>query len=231
MSSRRQYLAQSELVEFANITIEDATEADDQISQAEELIDSYVGFVQPFFCGKLEGKAFAGSATSITLESVHQNAYDDNYFTYCFVEIIGGTGAGQRQKITASTKAGVLTTETFSTPPDSTSFYRIFQLGKFPREKDVTSYNRTAPTTYYKSIPEAVKRATAAQVEYKIEMGEKFFSTDSSDKTSESLGDYSYTKEGRGDQGIGNKLIAPKARNLLRGLVVRFGQFDLENTI
>src|SRR5688572_26529234 len=231
MSSRRQYLTQEELSEFADVTITNGTEADDQISQAEEMIDSYVGFVKPFMRDQVEGMASSGSTTSLTLESLHQNAYDDDYFTYCFVEIIGGTGAGQRRKITASTKAGVLTTETFSTAPDSTSFYRIFQLGKFPRQQDVSGFTRSGTAKYYKYIPEEVKRATAAQLQYVIEMGAKFFATDQADKSSERIGDYAYTKgDGDGNMSTISKLIAPKARQLLHGFVNRVGKFELEET-
>lgn len=227
-TSRRQYLSQTELAQLADINITDTTEADDRISQAEELVDAYVGFVIPFLREKIIGKASAGGSTSLTLEQDHQNAYEDDYFTYCTVEIISGTGKGQRRLITASTKVGVLTTESFTTPPDSTSFYKIFQLGKFPRYQDCEYYNRNSSNKWIKSIPENVKRAVAAQVQFAIEVGDDYFNSDQSDKSSESLGDYSYTTGGgAGSGGLSSlkRLVGPKARAFLRSLIVRVGCF------
>lgn len=222
-TSRRGYLSQLELEQLADITITDTDEADDKISQAEEIIDSYVGYQNSFMDYKVTGMASAGGASTITLEASQQNTYDVDYFRLCEVEIIGGTGIGQRRKITGSTKAGVLTVdESWTTTPDSTSFYKIYQVGKFPRVLDVESATNGIYTTYYKAIPEAVKRAVAAQIEYMIEMGDSFFAGDKSEMESESIGDYSYTK-GQGVSGI-NKLIAPKAKVLLRGIFNRTGR-------
>lgn len=222
MASKRDYLSTTELEEYADITITDATEADDQISQAEELIDAYVGHQDKFITRNLTGMLAAGGTTSHTLKSSHQNVYNANYLKGCYLEIIGGTGSGQRQKITASTKAGVLTTDTFSTSTGADSFYKIYQIGKFPRRSDVHHDTENSPNTYYKQIPEAVKRATAAQVEYRIGVGDEFFTGDKADMDAEAIGDYSYSKSGKG-VGI-HKLIAPKARMLLRGITNRRGQ-------
>lgn len=223
MASRRNYLTQAELAQFADITITDTTEADDQISQAEELIDAYVGPQESFLPNPIEGRASAGGSSSLTLQSNQQNIYDVDYFKWCEVEIIGGTGAGQRRVITASTLAGVLTVASaWDTTPTTTSFYRIYQLGKFPRHCDVTFYSEQSPSTYYKQIPEQIKRATAAQVLYVIEMGESFMSGDGADKTSESIGDYSYTNAP--SAATVYKLISPKVRLMLKGIVNRTGQ-------
>ena len=65
----------------------------------------------------------------------------------------------------------------------------------------------------------------AAQVEYRINMGEAFFKTDQSEKVSERIGDYAY--ENANSQGVGllgvEKLIAPGAKLLLRGIKSRIG--------
>lgn len=221
-TSRRGYLSQSELEQYADITITDTTEADDQISQAEELIDAYVGFIQRHFRYVIQGKAVSASSTSLTLQADQQTTNYTDYYKGLNIEIIGGTGAGQRRKITASTAAGVLTTETFTTAPDSTSVYKIYQLGKFPRQKDVFFDSVNSPSTYYKNIPEEVKRAVAAQVQFMIQMGSAFFASDKSNLDSETIGDYSYTKSG-GSSGSLETLIAPKAKALLRGIVNRTG--------
>ena len=155
MASRRNYLGQTELAQFADITITDTTEADDQISMAEEIIDAFVGYQRKYYDQEISGLAAGGGGSSITLESLHQNIYDIDFFKWCEVEIIGGTGSGQRRVITASTKAGVLTTASAwdTTPVASSSFYKIYQLGKFPRVQDGYFDGRNSPYTYYKSIP------------------------------------------------------------------------------
>lgn len=221
-TSRRGYLSQSELEQLANITITDATEADDRISQAEEMIDAYVGYQNKYMPEKIIGLTDTAGASTLTLETAQQNTYSADYFKLCQVEILGGTGVGQRRKITGNTKEGVLTVDTaWSTIPSSDSLYRIEQIGKFPRHCDVVSYTNGATTTYYKAIPEAIKRAVAAQIEYLIEMGDSFFAGDKSEMQSESIGDYSYTK-GNGVSGIA-KLISPKAKTLLNGIFNRTG--------
>lgn len=228
-TSRRGYLSQSELEQFANITITDTTEADDRISQAEELIDAYVGPQEQYMVDSVKGLAAAAGASSLTLETSQQNNYDADYFKLCEVEILGGTGAGQRRKITGSTKAGVLTIDSaWVTTPSTDSFYKISQIGKFPRRCDVETYSNTGGvTTYYKAIPEKIKRAVAAQIEFIIEMGDDFFAGDKAEKQSESIGDYSYTKgEGLSLASI-SKLVAPKAKALLKGIYNRTGSIEL----
>lgn len=221
-TSRRGYLSQAELAQFADITITDTTEADDQISQAEEMIDSYVGYHDKFMTETVQGRCASAGASSFTLQQNQQNSWDVDYFKLCEVEIIGGTGAGQRRKITGSTKAGVNTVDTaWATSLDTTSFYKIYQLGKFPRKCDVVSYSEQSPTTYYKQIPEAVKRAVAAQVAFIIAKGASFFTGANSTLQSESIGDYSYT---RGSGAVSELMIAPSAKNYLAGIYRRIGK-------
>lgn len=224
-TSRRGYLSQTELAQYANISITNTTEADDVISQAEELIDAYVGFQIKHLEEIVTGRAATAGASTLTLQSSQQNVYDVDYYALCEIEILGGTGAGQRRKITGSTKTGVLTVDTaWTTTPDTTSFYKIYQLGKFPRIEDVTFYSDSDPVTYYKSIPEEVKRAVAAQVEFIAEMGDSYFAGQGSEKTSESIGDYSYT---RSEGSALTRLIAPKVKSLLRGIICRVGQMSV----
>lgn len=221
-TSRRGYLSRAELAQFSNISITDDTEADDRISQAEEMIDAYVGYIEKFMEREYEGRVSAAGSNTFTLQSDQQNTLDVNYFQLCEVEILGGTGAGQRRKITGSTRAGVITVDTaWATSLDTTSFYKIYQLGKFPRCCDVTLYSTQSPTTYYKQIPEAVKRAVAAQVDFIIEMGDSYFSGDNSIKQSESIGDYSYSMA---QNGATYRLISSRTKDLLRGYTSRIGR-------
>lgn len=223
-TSKRQYLSQDELAEYADITITDENEADTKISQAEELIDAYVGFQHRAVNDRIEGRVASATSTTVTLEaSNHQNVYQKDYLRYCQIEIVGGTGVGQRQIITGSTYAGVVTTAAWTTTPDSTSYYKITQLGKFPRSQDQYFDGNASPQVYVKSIPEAIKRATAAQVEYIINQGDEFFSTDQSSIQSEHIGNYSYTRGSDGGSAGTINLIAPKAKSLLKGIVNRKG--------
>lgn len=221
MASRRNYVTATEVNDLAGFTPTDV-----QISEAEEIIDAYVGHQRRFLEIEIRGRAQAGSGNTLTLQDDEVDKYEIDYFKWTEIEIIGGTGAGQRRIITASTKAGVVTVASnWNTQPDNTSIYRIYQLGKFPRYQDVYYYTDSTPYQYAKSIPEAVKRAVAAQCEYINEMGDEFFSSDKSEKVSESIGDYSYTNS-EGDAGSSglSKLIAPKARLLLRGYKNRLGE-------
>lgn len=214
-TTRRGYLSQTELAQYANIEIIDAAEADDQISQAEEIIDAYVRQAERFVRVRISGTATGGTTTTL-IDTQYLTQYS-GYYTGLELEILAGAGAGKRLRITGNDK----TTKTITFTPaleatiDTTSVYTIYQLGLFPRYKDVLYTN----DTYYKRIPEAVKRATAAQVEYIIEKGEAYFKGGAELK-SESIGDYSYTR----DTGSMTSLIAPKARLLLKGYVNRTGQ-------
>lgn len=216
MSSRRLYATATEINAAFGFTPTDA-----QMDIAESLIDSYVGFQEKFLCHPITGRAAAGGAASITLEVSQQNLYELDYFKYCEVEIIGGTGAGQRRTVSTNVKASGLVTVSanWDTVPDATSIYRIYQLGKFPREKDAVFYSSSAPFAYAKSIPDAVRQAAMAQVEYMHNMGDTFFGTDKADKVSEDIGDYSYENaaSGVGVTGV-SKFIAPKAKLLLKGI-------------
>lgn len=216
MASRRGYLTQAELAQYADITIIDPTEADDQISMAEELIDEYAGFQQKFMQLRVDGLVTVGGSTTFTLRSTQQNTMNIDFLKGCWIEVIGGTGSGQLRKITGQTLPGLVTVETaFSPALDTTSYYKIWQLGKFPRHCDVV-YNSDTTNTYYKSIPEKVRRAVAAQVEYMINMGSAFFASDKLDLKREKIGDYEYEKD-MGTSGTAD-LIAPKAKMLLKGI-------------
>lgn len=224
--SKRKYLTIAELEEYANIEVTDEALAKKQISRAEDLIDSFVGPQIKFLRHEIVGLAVEGGTATIKLEQQHQFLYEKDYFKYTEIKIIGGTGEGQVRTVLSSTKEGVLTVDSnWSTAPNSSSYYQINQRAKFPRYVDVKYYTTIQPSVYLKTIPEAVKLATAAQVQYMNEMGESFFDTDKSEKTSERLGDYSYSVgvgTGGGVTGVA-RFIAPKAKMLLRGIQNRTG--------
>lgn len=210
--TKRQYVSNSDIEQFSNIQVTDVTEAEDQITQAEEMVDSYVGFQEKHITGIYSGLATSGGADYLvdTSSDSPLKIFYDDYFTYCVVEIIGGTGKGQTSPVVSSDQSSnKIFVNGFSISPDNTSFYVIRQLGKFPRDCDafIEGYK------YYKSIPEAVKRATLAQIEYLIEKGSDFFSG-AVDYESETLEGYSYNlKKGKA------RFMSPTARNLLKGIM------------
>lgn len=218
MMSQRNYLTIPELEQFADIVVTDAAEALDQISQAEELIDSYVGYQNRFMPRPKTGQATAViSKTIFDIDNRTNLDVYDGFYEGCILRIVGGSGKGSSRLIASSNKlAKSVTYEGELIALDSTSIFEISQLGKFPRRKDVVM-NRDS-TLYLKSIPEAVRRATAAQVEYMIGMGAEFFSGDDADYNSENIGSYGYSKGSTsGNMNANIKMIAPRARTLLRG--------------
>lgn len=231
MSSRRNYLSQTELAEYADIIIEDTAEADDRITQAEEIIDAYVGTQDQFIEVNYNRTGLVTSATTNTLvdTSLYSalNKLDDDYFERCEVEIVKGTGSGQIRSIASSSKAdgSITVVNNWTTAPDATSYYVIRQLAKFPRKKDVFFYSPTK--RYSKQVPDAVKRATAAQVQYMITQGDEFFAGDSTLKQAEQIGKYSYSM-GNGSIAA-DRVIAPKAKLYLRGFANRTGVLMSEN--
>lgn len=217
IETKRGYATKSELESYADIAITDNAEAIERINLAEEIIDSYVGFQNKFMRYDITGQATSGTTTTLTDTSGDSqiNGTNENRFSYCILQILSGTNAGEERTIISNDGDGVLTVESaFSSAIDSTSIYRIYQLGKFPRAIDYVSIS----DVYYKFIPEQVKRATLAQVEYMIDMGDDFF-TGSVQKEGESIDGYSYKI--KGDV---RRIIAPKAREYLHGIVNRRGK-------
>lgn len=205
-----------------------------QIALAEQAIDNYIGAQQKHIPNtfRVEPTAFAGSNKTIYDTSNNTQLYQvDGYFVNCVIEIIGGTGAGQVRLITSSDKddRSVTVTDAWDTAPDTTSFMKIYQLGKFPRSKDVLQNN--AGTAYYKSVPDQVKAAVIAQVQFMIAQGDSFFEGDDTSKESESIGDYSYSRGGGagGSQTSAVRMLGPRARTLLKGFKNSVGSFSAEN--
>jgi hypothetical protein len=224
MAQKRQYVTAAEVNEDFGFLPTDV-----QICDAEELIDWYVGPQPKFFYRTIVGLNSGGSSTtSIKLQSNQQNIYYPDYFKYCWVQIVDGTGAGQVALVASNDKAGTLTLDTsepFTVAVDNTSYYRVYQLGKFPRVQDTIFDGLNTPQKYRKWIPDAVRRATMAQIEFMNKMGNNFFNTDSTGMAAEKIGDYSYS---RGPAGTGKEaLIAPKAKTYLRGIMNRKGEMSV----
>lgn len=229
MASKRRYATIEQIEQFADITSLDDDEFEDRISQAEELIDAWVGFQTKAFSRKIQIEVSSVNGKTIADDRVAtQLTYEDDFFAGCTLEVIGGAGAGQTRTIVSSNKDAKSITyegDTLSPNVDTTSIIRIYQLGKFPRNIDM-QLNR-AGNKYYKMITDAVTRATAAQLEYMINQGDEFFGTDDPDKESERIGNYSYSGGSSNAQRSALvRMIAPRARTLLRGITNRTGRIE-----
>jgi phosphomevalonate kinase len=226
VDSRRFYVALADALAQVG-TINNATVTSAILNQAEELIDQYVGPQPSWYRTTLIGRCAAGSnATTIVLQAnKDQNAYQKDFFKNMEVEIIGGTGAGQTAHIQTSLLSGTLTLyETLTTALDTTSMYKIAQLGKFPRIEDVYLDGYNSPVQYYKNAPKKVQDAVIEQCRYILKMGASFFITDSYGMDQEII-DNNYRYQRKNMAGDLSLLIAPEAKLLLRGITNRKGQF------
>jgi len=212
IETKRGYITKSEVESYCDISITDDDEALERMELAEEIIDKYVGFQNSYQRYEVTGQATDGTTTTLIDTSSGSLLNDslDGRYTRSMLHIISGTNEGEERLITDhDVSSGEVTVhKAFSNAIDSTSIYRIYQLPKFPRTKDT----KTIDSIIYKYIPEQVKRACLAQVEYMIEMGDDFFNS-GADKDTESIDNYSYTIP----KGV-NRLVAPKAREYLRGI-------------
>ena len=217
IETKRGYITKEEVENYCDIAITDDTEAIERMELAEEIIDKYVGFQNAFQRYEITGHATDGTTTTLVDDSGNTllgGSIDDKY-SYCILHIIGGTNVGEERVIIGqdSTAKTITVQKAFTNAIDTTSVYRIYQLAKFPRTQDA----KLMEGVYYKYIPEQIKKATLAQVEYMISMGDDFF-VSGIDKTNENIDGYDYQipRDVR-------RSVAPKAREYLKGFVNRKG--------
>lgn len=214
-TSRRAYVSSAEIAEYMGVDV--STITDTLIEQSEQAIDDFLGFTEKYIERAVTGMVSAISSLVLSLDTLDGTVYYLDYFKNCEIEIVGGTGAGQRKRIASSTSSTVTVDGAWSTAPIVGSYYKIVQVGQFPRIQDIVIDART--NTIYKLIPEAIRRACCAQYQYIVQMGSAYFTTNSSEYTSESIGDYSYSKNK-----TPNSLMAPKVKTILSSLRRRSGQ-------
>lgn len=213
----RNYLSIDELESLIAIEVTNETEALRQLDRAEEAIDDYVGYQCKSVEDSVSGEVTAVSSLEIR-DTGSGTPLDVTSGTYarCVIEIVGGTGSGQVRYIASSSKTNksITVVDAWETTPDTTSIYKIYQVAKFPRQTD-TSSNR-AGTSVYKTIPDAISKAVAAQIEYFNARGDDFFKGDSVNVKSENIGNYGYSK-GDTSASASVQLISPRVRSLLVG--------------
>lgn len=228
-SSKRGYLTPTDLEAMTGLELTES-EALKKINAAEALIDAFVGFQEKAICDEYHGEVSGAiEKTIFDTDGRTQLLHYDDYFLGCWLEIIGGSGAGQQRRIVSSSYAGKSITyegDALNPAPNSSTSFRIFQLGKFPRRQDMTT-NRDG-NRYYKAIPQAVREATAAQVEFMVDKGDEFFTSDGTDMQSESFGNYAYSR-GSKDSAAATyvRMVSPKVRTLLHGIVNRTGRLTV----
>lgn len=225
----RNYITIAELQALCGIQVTNDGEALRQIERAEQAVDDYVGSTSKHVTSDFRGLVSSVNGKEvIDTNPASQLHVTDGYFERCVIEIIGGTGSGQMRLIASSSNdnRSVTVINDWDTPLDSTSFYRIYQLAKFPRQGDI--YPSPDGRRYYKAIPDPIKRAVAAQIDFMIQKGDAFFVGDQADVISESVGNYSYSKANSGQSSVVTAL-APRARTLLRGYKNSMGSLIPEN--
>lgn len=231
-SSNRGYITSKEQIEqLANITVTDEDEMWDQVNAAEQLVDQWVGHQEKAYSGQVVGAVTAVDGRTIYDTSGTTHLFvTSNAYAGCTLEIVGGTGVGQTRRIVSSSRddRSVTLAEAFTTEPDTTSVFRIHQLAKFPRKKDV--FVTPGGNIVYKVVPEAISLAVAYQVAFIVEMGDKYFAGDGSSMDSESIGNYSYSRGfGASAPSALVRLMAPRARAVLSGIKNRTGELLLED--
>lgn len=220
MATRRNYIETSDV----------AGATDAQVALAEELIDVYVGVQDKHFKNEYDGEitSLLSGNKVIDASSLSQlKQQNTNIFSRCVIELVTGDAAGTIRLITASDGSDYSVTYDGDAIADIAvgDIFRIYQLAKFPRQKD----QFTRHSIYYKTIPRAVKDAVIAQTQFIIEMGDDYFNGNEADAGSESIGNYSYSNSSGngGQQSAVVKMVAPKARTLLRGIVNRLGRIEV----
>lgn len=223
MSTLRNYIA------LTNVQVVEATATEAQLDLAEQLIDQYVGWQSKHVRSDFDGEITAIDSLVISdtsSTSKLDSAGYDNYWNYCVVEFMSGSAAGEIKRITASDySAKTITIDSATTGSLAVGdVFRVYQLAKFPRVKD--TFNRD--TVFYKAIPKAVQEAVIAQVSFIIEMGDSYFTGEDSEMDSESIMSYNYSRGANSGQSAIVKMLAPKARILLRGIKNRTGILESE---
>lgn len=236
-SSSSSFLVYNELMATPRNYIKESKVPDasaDQIALAEEIIDAYVGVQDKYFSGESDGEVTSLLSGNIIIDTSSRSdlgAPQDDYYSRCVVEILSGEAAGEIRAI----KRSIRLTQEIEYMGDAIEglavgdIFRIYQLAKFPRRKDVFSRSNDAGySRYYKSIPRAVQDAVIAQVKYIQELGDDYFAGNDSDVSQESIGNYSYSRGGANGSGGSQtaliKMVAPQARALLKGIKNSLGR-------
>jgi hypothetical protein len=202
------------------------------ISDAEHIIDAYVGPAPKFYIGTTGSTAslIVSGATAFPADNWGQR--HPNYWAQggVYVELVDGIPAalvGQRRLIVASANGSVTLASGFDADVPAGALFNFDQHSRFPRYWD--RMNTDMP-----DMPFELERATAFQVEYGFLFGSEALGLSESTVADGELGEIqsrSYASgyaESRAVGGASQKqglalLIAPRARAELRGLLTSTG--------
>lgn len=227
------YIQPSELPTYIHTmsSVTDETLAAKHISDAERIVDAYVG-PGPKFYVDLSGETSSAVASgATTLPSTIFGSRRPNYWARggVYVELVDGVAAslvGERRLVVASDDNQVTLASGFDAAVANGALFVYRQLSAFPRVWDQHA------TLALPRLPEGLKRATAFQVEYAITFGSEAFGLgDPSISDGEAAlvqsrtygSGYSETRIPTSKQGLAY-LIAPRARAELYRLINAAGR-------
>jgi hypothetical protein len=211
MPTLRNYITRQD---YATIT-GDTSEVNDQlIDQAETLIDQACAmFLGSTLQKSMNYEILEENSTTTATTATLSSTYTTNYLKYCTVEVLNGSLAGSKACITSSS-TNTITFEQIEGLTGTTAI-KIYQTGKFPMVKDVT----TGSSVYYKSIPQEIKQAVAWQVKFILENGD-LFNSDLMD--SENIGgSYSYNRANNSTKSSIIQLLAPQTIQLIKPYTIQ----------
>lgn len=196
------------------------------ISDAERVIDAFIGPGQKFY-QRLGGEVLATVASGAT--SLTASIFGDrrpNYWAAggAYITIVSAADSalnGERRLIVSSLNPNTVTLASgFSAALAAGAQFHFNQESAFPRVWDQDTWGNP-------DIPELLKEAVAAQVEYGIAYGSEAFGLGDTTISADTAGDitsrtygsgYSESRDARRRDGLA-VWIAPRARVLLRRLL------------
>lgn len=200
------------------------------ITDAERIIDAYVGPGQRFY-PELTGNPSANVASGATSFSAQVfGSRRPNYWAKggAYIEILSGADTaviGTKRLVIASDGNTLTLDSGFAGALTTSTQFRFYQESQFPRWADGNILGDPR-------MPNVLKAAVAAQVEYGIAYGSEAFGLGDSDVVDDEAGNvqtrsygsgYSETRDTRRTEGLA-RWIAPRARVLLRSLLTTTGR-------
>lgn len=233
--SRFNYLTTSGLADYIHTMsgVTDHTLAAKFISDAETIVDSYVGKAPKFYSNLTGSLSSAVTSSGTTVSATVFGDRRTNYWAcgghYLTIANIPGSGShalvGTKRLIVGSTSGSVTLASGFGTNLAAGVEFKLSQESRFPRWCDSDSWGTP-------ELPPDLERAVAWQVEYGILYGSESYGLgDSSVAAGESelvqsrsySSGYSETRIPGERRGLA-AWIAPKARAILRDLIIAIGR-------
>ena len=221
------YILPSELAAYIHTMsgVTDEALAAKFITDAERVIDAYVGGGPRFYPELTGNPSFTVASGVTTLPSSIFGSRRPNYWAKggVYIEILNSADAsniGARRLVVASSVESVTLDTGFDTELTAAAQFVFIQDSQFPRLWDSNILGDP-------HMPQVLKLAVAAQVEYGIAYGSEAFGLGDSSIVDDESGNvqsrtygsgYSESRDTRRTEGLA-RWIAPRARVLLRALL------------